>query len=519
VIIFDTNAVNQLSPSSPRADLIRKLRQSKHHRVAVPWMVLEEMAAHQARLYPEKYNAVLNSLAKLREFLPWEPESSLEPLDLERLLDHWRDAYGEIFEVVPTSDAAIRRGFQREAMALPPAKRAKDRSEGGRDAAIWFSVLEFLEQNPNEQVWFVTNNSSDFGDGSVYRYPMNEDVRGLEDRLTLLKDFDQVVSHFTKEVSGADAEAAAAELLKSAAVLDRVAQTAMDLSSLTGFVGLGDGETAEEWYAWLAQPEVELLSVTDVTGHEIESDVWYTANAQWVLYGPAVDEVEAPVGYIACVWSMKVLFSARDDEAPTLLTSAEPSPPDTGDESCMRILQALKKRVAEIVAGAKRRALAVQTPAERLIVEQLAPSLAKLDTASNQLALQVAARQAALIDGPVQRLVRQMAADQLKLIDSPLQRAARQVAEQMKLIDSPTQRLARKMAADQLKLIDSPLQRAARQVAASMPKLDLAVDLHQPSSSEEAVDEGVEQVDSSDAPEAHGAGPEDAAAGEDQVGE
>jgi hypothetical protein len=518
LIIFDTNAVNHLSPSSPRADLIRKLRQSKHHRVAVPWMVLEEMAAHQVRLYPEKYHAVLNSLAKLRAYLPWELESSLEPLDLERLLDHWRDAYREIFEVIETSDAAIRRGFQREALALPPAKRVKDHSEGGRDAAIWFSVLEFLEQNPDEQVWFVTNNSSDFGDGSAFRYPMNEDVRGLEDRLTLLKDFDQVVSNFTKEVSGVDAEAAAAELLKSASVRDQVAQTATDLSSRTGFVGLGDGEAAAEWCAWLAQPEVELLSVTDVTGHEIESDVWYTANARWLLYGPAVDEVEAPVGYIACVWSMKVLFSARDDEPPTLLTLEEPSLPDTGDESCMRILQALKKRVADIAAGAKRRALAVQTPAERLIAEQLAPSLAKLDTATNQLALQVAARHAALIDGPVQRLARQMAADQSRLIDSSLQRVARQVAEELKLIDSPTQRLARKMAADQLKLIDSPVQRAARQLADSMPKLDLAVDLHQSNGRAEAVDEGVEQSEPTDAPGTSTAGT-DVAPADDDVGE
>ncbi|MFC8583664.1 PIN domain-containing protein [Streptomyces sp. NPDC057217] len=387
MIIFDTNAVNLLPPESLRADLIRKLRQSKHHRVAVPWMVLEEMAAHQAHHYPDKHQAVLNTLAKLDAYLPWTPESSLEPLNLERLLDHWRDAYREIFEVIETSDAAIRRASQREAMALPPTKRAKDHSEGGRDAAIWFSVLEFLDQNPEEHVWFVTDNSTDFGDGVTYKYPMNEDIRGPEDRLHRLENFAQVVSRFTTEVSGADAEAAAAELLKSAAVRDRVAQTAMDLSSLTGFAGLGDGEAAEDWYAWLAQPEVELLSIADITGHEIENDVWYTANVQWMLYGPAVDEVEAPVGYIACVWSMKVLFSARDDEAPTLLTSEEPSPPDTGDETCMRVLQALKKRVSDIVAGAKRR---VHTPVERMLAEQLAPTLAKLDTATSQLALQAA---------------------------------------------------------------------------------------------------------------------------------
>ncbi|MFE6891982.1 PIN domain-containing protein [Streptomyces sp. NPDC057694] len=477
MIIFDTNAVNQLSPSSPRADLIRKLRQSKHHRVAVPWMVLEEMAAHQTRLYPEKYNAVLNSMTKLRDFLPWEPETSLEPLGLERLLDHWRDAYSKIFEVIETSDAAIRRGFQREAMALPPAKRNKDHSEGGRDAAIWFSVLEFLEQNPDEQVWFVTNNSKDFGDGSAYRYPMDEDVRGLEHRLTVLQDFDQIVSHFTKEVSGADAEAAAAELLQSVAVRNRVAQTAMDLTSLTGFAGLGDADTTQEWYAWLAQPEVQFLSVRDVKGHEIEGDVWYTATARWLLYGLAVDEVEAPVGYIACEWPMKVLFSARDNETPTLLTSEEPSPPDTGDESCMKVLQALKKQVADIVAGAKRRASGVHTPAERLLAEQLAKQIAA---------------QRALLDGPAQRLARQFAA----------QNAA--------LLDGPAQRLARQFAAQNAALLDGPAQRLARQFADALPKLDLAVDLHQPSDRDTADDEEAEQSDSCDAPESSTAETKDA---------
>lgn len=116
-------------------------------------------------------------------------------------------------------------------MALPPAKRAKDHSEGARDAAIWFSILEFLKQNPEEHVCFVTDNTSDFGDGTVYPYPLNEDVRGLEGRLTRLKDFDQVVSQFTKEVSGKDAEAAAGLLLRSQAVRERVAQTAAEILS------------------------------------------------------------------------------------------------------------------------------------------------------------------------------------------------------------------------------------------------------------------------------------------------
>ncbi|MGW7073077.1 hypothetical protein ACWGII_40275 [Streptomyces sp. NPDC054855] len=46
----------------------------------------------------------------------------MEPLDLGRLLDHWRKVYGETFELIETSDGAIRKAFQREAMALPPTE-------------------------------------------------------------------------------------------------------------------------------------------------------------------------------------------------------------------------------------------------------------------------------------------------------------------------------------------------------------------------------------------------------------
>ncbi|MFD4955205.1 hypothetical protein [Streptomyces sp. NPDC058451] len=151
-------------------------------------------------------------------------------------------------------------------MALPPAKPVKDHAEGGRDAAIWFSILDFLKQNPDEHVYFVTNNTKDFGDGSSYKYPMDEDVRGLEDRLTMLRDFAQVVSEFTTEVSGEEAEEAAAQVLASSAVRDGVAEAALGrLSTLTGYDGLGEDGAAERWFAWSGTPDVELLAVTDVT--------------------------------------------------------------------------------------------------------------------------------------------------------------------------------------------------------------------------------------------------------------
>ncbi|MCX5115399.1 PIN domain-containing protein [Streptomyces sp. NBC_00378] len=459
MIIFDTNALNLLPPEGPRADIIRKLRQSQHHRVAVPWMVLEEMAAHQAKFYPDKHQAVVSTLERLRNVLPWELESSLEPLDLERFLDHWRGLYGEIFEVIETSGEVARKALAREAMALPPAKRAKDHSEGARDVAIWFSILEFLKKNPAESVCFVTNNTSDFGDGTVFPYPMNEDVRGLEDRLTRLTDFDQVVSQFTKEVSGKDAEVAAGELLKSLSVRGRVAQTAVEvLSSPTGFVGLGSTDAAVEWHEWLASPEVELLSVTDVTGHEIGGDVWYTANAQWLLYGLAADGPDAAAQYVACVWEMKVLFSAHDgDETPTLLQTREPSAPDTSDTTSMELLQRLKERATGLSRRAFRNLQAGVSPAERLVAQQLS-ALSRLDIAN----------------GPAQRLAEQIAASRAELLTSPVQRIAQQLAANQVRALAPVQQLAEQIAASRADLFIGPVQKVVQQFAASQPKLDIA---------------------------------------------
>ncbi|MCM8554258.1 hypothetical protein NDF60_28570 [Streptomyces sp. STCH 565 A] len=346
--------MNLLPPEGPRADIIRKLRHSKHHRVAVPWMVLEEMAAHQAKLYPVRYQGVVSALDKLRDVLPWDLKSTLEPLDLDRLVDHWRALYRDIFEVIETSGEVARRALTREALALPPAKRAGDHSEGARDVAIWFSILEYLKANPGEEVCLVTNNTKDFGDGVTYPYPMNEDVEGLQHRITRLTDFDEVVSKYTTTVSGKDAEDAAHDLLKSLPVLSRVSQTALELlASTSGFMGLGATGDAVQWRGWLASPEVELLAVTDVTGHEIEGDVWYTANARWILYGPAFDGHDTKPSYTACAWETKVLFSTQDkSETPTLLAPQEPEAPDASDPAISEILSRLKKQVARMARQA-----------------------------------------------------------------------------------------------------------------------------------------------------------------------
>ncbi|MGA4902954.1 PIN domain-containing protein [Streptomyces griseoincarnatus] len=474
MIIFDANAFNLVSPDSVKADIIRKIRKSGHQRVGVPWMVLEELAAHMSRHYPAQYMSTLRVLEKLRNAVPWELESTLEPIDVERLLDHWRAAYADVFEVIETSGEVALKALAREAMALPPAKRCEkgDHSQGARDVAIWFSILEFLKENPDEHVYFVTANTSDFGDGTVYKYPMDEDVRGLEHRLKRLKDFNDVVTTFTTEVSVESAAAAAEELLRSDVMREQVAQTAVEaLDSEAGFPGLGASDTEIVWRTWLAAPDVELLSVENVRGHEIDQHVWYTADVEWLLYGSAVSDDGESALSVACVWRMRILFSTDEkEESPTILSGA-PCVPDTADERCMSIVQRLRQaaeRLASRVTGGLAAAQELSASTASAATARLLTSLPKTDLAA------ISAYQSTIRA----LTARQTSLDLSELITpqtSAVQAALASMPKVSPTILSVQQEIAKTIAATQPKWdfssLLAPRMTALQAALASMPKV------------------------------------------------
>ncbi len=349
VIIFDTNALNNIQLESPRADIMRKFRASAQHRVAVPWMVLEELVAHQATNYMDTRNAARTALKTLRKAAPWQADDGFvtPDLELEQCQDYWREQYGELFdEIVETSGEAARKALGREALALPPARRGEKKSVGSRDAAIWFSVLDFLRANPGEDVWFVTDDG-DFGDGTTYEYPMDEDLGDMAGRLHRITDFDGVVTRFTEPIEPEQARTETEALLRSALVRETIAGAACDLlRSPLGFAGTGTGARAARWQSFLSRPRAGLLRFKKVQGHRIGADVWYTAETTWLLYGTALDAEQDGVDTVTCTWEVKLLFStAGAQEAPTVLRTGSPAAPDPADESVGAVLAALRDAV------------------------------------------------------------------------------------------------------------------------------------------------------------------------------
>ncbi|MFJ9448501.1 PIN domain-containing protein [Kitasatospora sp. NPDC101235] len=310
MIIFDTNAINRFNPRSPRADLVRALRASGQYRVGVPWVVLEELVAHQAKEYMTQRGAALKELKELRRSMVWRSADVVDelPLELEECQEYWRKAYGEIFEVVPTSGDAALKALSREAIALPPAKQGTKRAEGARDAAIWFTIVEYLREHPDEEVVFVTDNHKDFGDGAEYPYPMGQDLGDCSDRLKRIEDFDSVVAEFTTPVDGKAAAADAERHLGTDAVAEPVSRLAVDGHRAgVGFPGVSSTGAVVEWKGWIGAPQSKLIDVSEGAGHRIGQDIWYTTKAIWLLRGVAAT-VEGGFRGVACTWKIKLLF-------------------------------------------------------------------------------------------------------------------------------------------------------------------------------------------------------------------
>jgi hypothetical protein len=232
--------------------------------------------------------------------------------------------------------------LRREAHGLKPAKRVRhdrgDTKTGARDVAIWLTLIAYMRDTPKEVVYFVTNNSSDFGTGDEFPSPMDKDSHGLEGRLHLLSDWDAVVKTFTVEVEVAGE---AEDFLLAEQVAEAVAGEAT--ARLRGFYGIAGWAPGlgEAWTkpdapeladGWASPPLATLLSTKDVTGHKIGDTIWYTAQTSWLLWGLARLSDSALPTALSVRWDVKVLFS-DSERTPVVIASDAPTFPDYGTDT------------------------------------------------------------------------------------------------------------------------------------------------------------------------------------------
>ncbi|MFJ1552750.1 PIN domain-containing protein [Streptomyces mirabilis] len=325
MIILDTSILRSFSPEGSSADLLRAIRAVGVQSVAAPWMVLEELAAQQAIKYEEVYERAAHAAEALQHATPWSIDAPVALNQTAKVRDHWRMKWASVVEEIPTSDEALRKALFREANRQAPCKSLKGEKTGSRDAAIWLSAVEYAEAHPDETVYFVSANTKDFGDGTSYPFPMNEDISRVQDRFVLLTSMEQVASRFTEPVA-ADA-ARVADFLSSKTVLRSLASL-LDLlhPSFRCAVYREDKELAIiPAIGWNA-PSAKLSSFDSVQAYRIGGHEWCTAVVEWHIVGTVLRADDQPV-LGAVTWTTSALFSL-ESEAPhlTVLRSTLPRP-------------------------------------------------------------------------------------------------------------------------------------------------------------------------------------------------
>lgn len=202
MIILDTNILKGTSLRGPAAEVLRAIRAAGGERVAAPWIVMEEIAAQQAILYREKHDAAMAAVNDLRKATPWGDVSHPKRWRAERVREHWRDRYAALAEVIETSPAAYQEAMFREANLIASCKTVNSgkHKTGSRDAAIWLTAVEYAREHEDETVYFVSNNTDDFGDGTSFPEPLDKDIAGMEHRFFLFTSLDGVLTKFATEV-------------------------------------------------------------------------------------------------------------------------------------------------------------------------------------------------------------------------------------------------------------------------------------------------------------------------------
>jgi hypothetical protein len=315
-------------------------------------MVLEELAAQRSLNHEKAHKQGVSALRDLQRAAPWIKPVRLSAFDGEAARNHWREQYQRLFEVIDTSPEVARQALVREANRHKPAKGPDAKVKGGaRDAATWLSVVDYLKAHPAEKVFFVSSNTKDFGDGSTYPPPMDEDIRGMEWRLTHLTSFDDVVSTFSKplEIDEENIENVLTRLLTTEEALTPLEAAANDLlgprmitwaadEAADVMVLRLDGYAPANFIGWAATPKPVLRRVRDASGHQIGEEEWYTATVDWILVGFAASRHGhtladgANFGPTACQWTVKMLFSSRQGEVPTILQYGRPQDLDPAEK-------------------------------------------------------------------------------------------------------------------------------------------------------------------------------------------
>ncbi|MFF7252040.1 PIN domain-containing protein [Streptomyces microflavus] len=323
MLIFDTNAVHGLDPHGAKADLLRLLSQAGLE-ISAPWVVLEELTAHKLYDYQRAFDLMRRQHAELSNLEP-NLAGDAPKFNGDRFANYWRNQYSEIFRTIPTSESALKQSVLREAASMKPAKVDKSKKSGSRDVAIWFSILEYMEKNPKEDIFFVSNNTADFGEPDDWPFPLDIDLGGKAPRITHLVSFDEVIDKFT---NSSEAPPGVADIL-TRRLSDKGSTSAMMqelwIRHLRRMFGSHSKRLPASAYHLALEPKL----TGEIECKSVSSSTWYWSRVTWYLY---VLKAGTSQPFIAS-WDTSILFPHEEESRISLLRSGRLTEADSGDLS------------------------------------------------------------------------------------------------------------------------------------------------------------------------------------------
>lgn len=358
MIILDSNILKGISLRDAEAELLRVIRAADVEQVVVPWIVMEELAAQQALAYQTKHEKAAAAMEALNKATPWEHVRLPKKAKPEYVRRHWRERYAHIVGTIETSPNAYQQALFREANLLAPCKTVNSgkNKTGARDAAIWLTAVEYAREHPKETVYFISNNTEDFGDGSSFKPPLDEDLKGLEERFVLYTSLDGVLNQFAAQSDAPEEEVTA--LLDTKGNRNTIAREMRKERSFSGLT-LDESGQPEPGYlrGWLGPLGIALSTLSDIRAHEIAGHKWVTATARWLISGLAFT-IQAPgFEYASCSWTTRVLLSPNaPNEGLTILRGdrLEPTTPEDAPNIVLPVRSELENEVFRAIVRGRR---------------------------------------------------------------------------------------------------------------------------------------------------------------------
>ncbi|MGJ5800448.1 PIN domain-containing protein [Streptomyces europaeiscabiei] len=289
MIILDTNQLESLKP--PNGTVLRilsKLANATGNGLALPEMVMVEHLAHRR-------NKVVNLQDNLRKAVDAISAEVTDArfyngtVDVDAVIDDYRSRLEVVIkEVIKTPEAAAREALIREAERRAPAETRWDSKpgRGGRDVAIWLTVVDSAARNRRENYYFVSEDRAFGGDSGL----APDLVRELKDypsgEVRNLKYFPRVeglLSHLAGEVAEFPGEPKiSASRLVASAVAEAINNS--DASNAFGNAAGSVAPKARMYQYSIPTPQaVELLRVEKPSAYRMQGVGWAAFKAVWKL--------------------------------------------------------------------------------------------------------------------------------------------------------------------------------------------------------------------------------------------